>query len=162
MRRCPDRTSAPRAAVAAPAGSCGRAPGFLAAAHFLPRFFEVPLAEGDCRGVRNFALPAPRIQAAVHHESRQMLDAGAGGLHRRPVELRTARTLPATFIASCLTNGKLVPLGDDLPPFVDLLVDVDLTGHTLVQLPLSVEAKGSELYLRRLNVGSMMTPIGPE
>ena len=33
------------------------------------------------------------------------------------------------------------------------------TGQTLVQLPLSVEAKGSELYLRRLNVGSMMTPM---
>ena len=32
----------------------------------------------------------------------------------------------------------------------------------LVQLPLSVDANGSELYLRRLNVGSMITPIGPE
>src|SRR5262252_1037177 len=37
-----------------------------------------------------------------------------------------------------------------------------LTGQTLVQLPLRVEAKGRELYFRRLNVGSMITPIGPE
>ncbi len=37
-----------------------------------------------------------------------------------------------------------------------------LTGQTWVQLPLSVDANGSALYLRRLNVGSMMTPIGPE
>ena len=36
------------------------------------------------------------------------------------------------------------------------------TGHTLVQLPFSVDAKGSELYLRRLKAGSMTTPIGPE
>src|SRR5215471_18978204 len=37
-----------------------------------------------------------------------------------------------------------------------------LTGQTLVQLPLRVEPKGRELYFRRLNVGSMITPIGPE
>ena len=36
------------------------------------------------------------------------------------------------------------------------------TGQTLVQLPFRVEAYGSALYLRRLKVGSMMTPIGPE
>jgi hypothetical protein len=36
------------------------------------------------------------------------------------------------------------------------------TGQTLVQLPLSVDAKGRAEYLRRLNVGSMITPIGPE
>lgn len=36
------------------------------------------------------------------------------------------------------------------------------TGHTLVQLPFMVEAYGSALYLRRLNVGSTITPIGPE
>src|SRR5512133_462501 len=37
-----------------------------------------------------------------------------------------------------------------------------LTGQTLVQLPFMVDAYGSALYLRRLKVGSMMTPIGPE
>ena len=36
------------------------------------------------------------------------------------------------------------------------------TGQTLVQLPFSVDANGSELYFLRLKVGSMMTPIGPE
>ena len=34
-------------------------------------------------------------------------------------------------------------------------------GHR-IELPFSVDANGIELYLRRLNVGSMMTPIGPE
>jgi len=32
----------------------------------------------------------------------------------------------------------------------------------LLQLPLSVEAKGRLLYLCALKVGSMISPIGPE
>src|ERR1700740_108243 len=36
-----------------------------------------------------------------------------------------------------------------------------LTGQTFVQLPFNVEANGRLLYLRALNVGSMMRPIGP-
>jgi hypothetical protein len=37
-----------------------------------------------------------------------------------------------------------------------------LTGQTLVQLPFRVDANGRVLYLRRLKVGSMMTPMGPD
>src|SRR6185503_12124404 len=73
-----------------------------------------------------------------------------------------ASTLPAIFMASFLTMGswlRSAMIWRHLKICSWMLI---LTGQTWVQLPLSVEAKGSELYLRKLNVGSMMTPIGPE
>src|SRR6185295_17624640 len=55
-----------------------------------------------------------------------MLEARAGSLDRRTVKLRTAKDLARDPHGFLLYKWKLVPLGDNLAPFVDLLVNIDL------------------------------------
>jgi len=55
-----------------------------------------------------------------------MLDARAGGLDRCAINLWVAQNLTRHPHRFLFDEGKLMPLGDDLAPLVDLLVDVDL------------------------------------
>jgi len=62
-----------------------------------------------------------------------------------------------------LCERHLMLLHENAPPRIDLLVDVDLHRADIgANCRLSDEANGRLLYFPRVEVGSMMRPIGPE
>jgi hypothetical protein len=123
---------------------------------------DVPAAEGLLRRVGNFALAAPRIEPIVDGETRQMLDRQAGRRDRRAVQLRVGQHLAGDAHHFFFHERKLVAFGDDLSPFVDLLVNVDLDRADVGAASIQRGGERELLYFRILKVGSMITPIGPE
>src|ERR1022692_5068209 len=88
--------------------------------------------------------------AAVHHEPREMLEARTGGLDRCAVELRTAQDLPGHPHGFLFYKWKLVPLGNDLAPFVDLLVNVDLHRANAGAAPVERRGKWQRAVLAKV------------
>src|SRR5262249_43104977 len=91
-----------------------------------PPVLDIPAAEGLLRRLRNLALAAPRVKPIVDGEAREMLDREASRRDGRAIKPRVGQHLACDAHHFFFHKWKLVAFGDDLPPFVDLLVNIDL------------------------------------
>src|SRR5271166_1840341 len=116
----------PAGAAPAPAGSRARRRGWRPGCSLAPPVLEIPAAEALFRRFRHLALPSPRIEPVVDGEARQALDGEPRRRYRRAIKPRVAQHLADEADGFFLDQRQLIALGHDLPPFVDLIVDVDL------------------------------------
>jgi hypothetical protein len=92
----------------------------------------------------------------------RLLDAGGRGLDRGAIELRAREDLAGDAHRLALDHRQLVALGDDLAPLVDLLVDVDLDRADAGAAAVQRRRERQRAVFAQVEVGSMITPIGPE
>src|SRR6516164_985355 len=87
---------------------------------------DVPAAKTLPWRVRNLALAAPGIEPVIDRKAGQMLDGKTGRRDGGAVKLRIRQHPAGNAHHLAFYERKLIALRDDLPPFIDLLVNIDL------------------------------------
>src|SRR3974390_2088937 len=91
-----------------------------------PPVLDIPAAKALLGRLRHLALPAPRVEPVIDCKAGQTLECKPRRRDGRAIEARLAHSLSHNPDRLFLDQRQLIALRHDLPPLVDLLVDVDL------------------------------------